>query len=66
MDLFGSVLILIWFLWTAVTVTQGAAEVEKARDRKNRIAVIVFITLAPIITALPFIALYRFVDYWIV
>ena len=66
MELLGTMLILIWFLWTAITVTQSAVEVEKARDRKNKIAMFVFTTISPIIIAVPFIVLYKFVEVMIV
>jgi nitrate reductase NapE component len=65
MQLFGTVLLLIWLIWTAITVTQGALEVEKTRNMKQKLALVVVTVLSPVIIAVPFVILYKFVEWMI-
>ena len=65
MQLFGTILLLIWLVWTAITVTQGALEMEKTQNMKQKLALLVVTVLSPVIIAVPFVILYTFVKWMI-
>ena len=65
MQVFGTILLLIWLVWTAITVTQGALEMEKTQNMKQKLALLVVTVLSPVIIAVPFVILYTFVKWMI-
>ena len=65
MKIFSFILIFAWFFWSVSTVVQGLSELDRPQTHAMRIALAVLTLLSPIITAIPFIILYKIVA-WIV
>ena len=63
MKIFSFILIFAWFFWSVSTVVQGLSELDRPQTHTMRIALAVLTLLSPIITAIPFIILYKIVAW---